>query len=60
MKYFYKQGKRVLKLSNDADAKPIMDKGYVQVLDKTNPEGSVVKKATPKPKKKIKKKAKKK
>ena len=64
MKYFYKADKRLKKMSYDVNEEQIKElkaNGYVEVTDKNNPEGSIVKpKAKPKPKSKPKKKAKKK
>ena len=60
---WYKFEKRIKRVSEDVSSVEI-DKlkkdGYVQVLDRSNPEGSIVEQPKPKPKPKPKKKAKKK
>ena len=66
--YWYKKDKRVKRISEQSDdrdviaqVKKLEEDGYVKVLDRTNPEGSVVQKPKPKAKpKKAKAKAKKK
>jgi len=67
--YWYKKDKRIKRLSEQHDdrdvikqVKALKAKGYVKVLDKRNPEGSIVEqpKPAPKTKKKAKSKAKKK
>ena len=67
--YWYKKDKRIKRISEQHDdrdvvkqVKALKDKGYVKVLDKRNPEGSIVEqpKPAPKTKKKAKPKAKKK
>ena len=67
--YWYKKEKRIKRISEQSDDKDVIQqskdlkaKGYVQVLDRRNPEGSVIKKTKPKakPKTKPKSKAKKK
>ena len=43
--YFYKKEKRVKRVSEDStstDIQNLKDLGYVQVLDRRNPEGSVL------------------
>ena len=61
--YWYKKDKRIKRLSEQHDdrdvikqVKALKDKGYVKVLDRRNPEGTIVEK--PKPKAKPKKKPK--
>ena len=60
---WYKFEKRIKRVSEDVSSVEI-DKlkknGYVQVLDRSNPEGSIIEQPKPKPKPKPKKKAKKK
>ena len=67
--YWYKKEKRIKRISEQHDdrdvikqVKALKAKGYVKVLDKRNPEGSIVEqpKPAPKTKKKAKSKAKKK
>ena len=67
--YWYKKDKRVKRISEQDDhrgviqqVKDLKAKGYVKVLDRRNPENTIVKqpKPAPKPKKKAKAKAKKK
>ncbi len=61
--YWYKKDKRVLRVeenSNNNKIKQLKDNGYVQVLDRRNPEDTIVAQPKPKPKAKPKKKAKKK
>jgi len=62
-KYWYKKDKRIKRVSNDIskdEIKVLELDGYIQVTDRSNPEGSIVVKSKPKskPKKKPKKKAK--
>ena len=68
--YWYKPEKRIKRISEDGgdrdvvrQVKDLKANGYVQVLDRRNPEGSIVEqpkpKAKPKPKTKPKAKAKK-
>ena len=65
--YWYKKDKRIKRISEQHDdrdvisqVKVLKSKGYVKVLDKRNPEGTIVEqpkpepKPKPKPKKKIK------
>tara|TARA_Y100001963_G_C6512258_1_gene322666 strand:+ start:295 stop:483 length:189 start_codon:yes stop_codon:yes gene_type:complete len=59
--YWYKKDKRVKRVDDDLSAdrkKELQDNGYVQVSDRRNPQGSIIKnsKPKPKPKKKTKKK----
>ena len=59
MKYYYKVGKRIKKLGDNTEKnvfKKLKDNGYVQIMYRFNPEGSIVKKTKPKAKKKVKKK----
>jgi hypothetical protein len=69
--YWYKKDKRVKRISEQDDnrnviqqVKDLKSKGYVKVLDRRNPEGSIVEqpkpkaKPAPKPKKKAKAKTK--
>ena len=63
--YWYKQDKRVKRISEQDDDRGVIkqveelkSKGYVKVLDRRNPKGSIVEKPKPKPKAKPKKKAK--
>ena len=67
--YWYKKEKRIKRISEQHDdrdvikqVKDLKAKGYVKVLDRRNPESSIVKQPKPatKPKKKAKSKAKKK
>ena len=67
--YWYKKDKRVKRISEQDDRRDVIQqvkdlkaKGYVKVLDRRNPENTIVKqpKPAPKPKKKAKAKAKKK
>tara|TARA_Y100000310_G_scaffold71598_1_gene67485 strand:+ start:413 stop:625 length:213 start_codon:yes stop_codon:yes gene_type:complete len=67
--YWYKKDKRVKRISEQDDHRGVIQqikdlkaKGYVKVLDRRNPESSIVKQPKPatKPKKKAKSKAKKK
>ena len=69
--YWYKKDKRVKRISEQDDDRDVVRQvaelkanGYVQVLDRRNPEGSIVEKpkpiSKPKPKTKPKAKAKKK
>ena len=66
--YWYKKDKRVKRISEQSDDRDVIAQvkelevnGYVKVLDRTNPEGSIVKAEKPKAKpKKAKSKAKKK
>ena len=63
--FWYKQDKRIKKVSDDAPKSQIKNlelEGYVQVTSRSNPEGSIVIKNKPKskPKPKTKKKSKKK
>ena len=55
--YWYKKDKRVKRISEQSDdrdviaqVKKLEEDGYVKVLDRTNPEGSVVQKPKPKAK----------
>ena len=66
--YWYKKDKRVKRISEQDDDRDVVRQvaelkanGYVQVLDRRNPEGSIVEKPKPKskPKAKAKSKAKK-
>jgi len=65
--YWYKKDKRVKRIPEQSDDRDVIQrikdlkaKGYVKVLDKRNPEGTIVEqpkpepKPKPKPKKKIK------
>tara|TARA_A100001201_G_scaffold23322_2_gene26599 strand:- start:21429 stop:21620 length:192 start_codon:yes stop_codon:yes gene_type:complete len=59
--YWYKKDKRIKRISNDAsknEIKVLQLNGYIQVSDKSNPEGSIIIKDKPKakPKKRVKKK----
>ena len=63
--YWYKKDKRVKRISEQDDDRDVVKQvaelkanGYVQVLDRRNPEGSIVEKPKPKPKPKAKPKAK--
>ena len=63
--YWYKKDKRIKRISEQHDdrdvisqVKVLKSKGYVRVLDKRNPEGSIVEQPKPEPKPKPKKKAK--
>ena len=69
--YWYKPEKRIKRISEQGNERDIVKQiselkanGYVQVLDRRNPEGSIVEKskpkAEPKPKKSSKSKSKKK
>tara|TARA_R100001594_G_scaffold149667_1_gene208174 strand:+ start:1848 stop:2042 length:195 start_codon:yes stop_codon:yes gene_type:complete len=61
--YWYKKDKRVLRVDDDLSTdkqKELKDNGYVQVLDRRNPENSIIKESKPKVKIKPKKKTKKK
>ena len=67
--YWYKKEKRIKRISEQHDdrdvikqVKDLKAKGYVKVLDRRNPEDTIVKqsKRTPKPRKKTKARAKKK
>ena len=65
--YWYKKDKRIKRISEQEDdrdvikqVKDLKAKGYVKVLDKRNPEGSIIEKPKPKPKAKPKAKPKKK
>ena len=66
--YWYKKDKRVKRISEQSDDRDVIAQvkeleanGYVKVLDRINPEGSIVKAEKPKAKpKKAKSKAKKK
>ena len=66
--YWYKKDKRVKRISEQSDDRDVIAQvkeleanGYVKVLDRANPEGSIVKAEKPKAKpKKTKSKAKKK
>tara|TARA_Y100000310_G_C20645290_1_gene796221 strand:+ start:1185 stop:1382 length:198 start_codon:yes stop_codon:yes gene_type:complete len=62
--YWYKKDKRVKRISEQDDNRDVIQQvkelkanGYVKVLDRRNPEGSIVEQ--PKPKAKVKKKEKK-
>ena len=68
--YWYKKDKRIKRISEDDNDRDVIKQvaelkanGYVQVLDRRNPEGSIVEKpkaiSKPKPKTKPKAKAKK-
>ena len=66
--YWYKPEKRIKRISEDGGDRDVVQQvkdlkanGYVQVLDRRNPEGSIVEKPKPKakPKAKAKSKAKK-
>ena len=66
--YWYKPDKRIKRISEQHDDRDVVKQGedlkangYVQVLDRRNPEGSIVEKPKPKakPKAKAKSKAKK-
>ena len=59
--YWYKKDKRIKRVSDDApknEIKILELDGYIQVSDRSNPEGSIIIKDKPKakPKKKVKKK----
>ena len=63
--YWYKPEKRIKRISEQEDdrdvvqqVKDLKDNGYVKVLDRRNPEGSIVEKPKPKEKPKAKSKAK--
>ena len=63
--YWYKQDKRIKRISEQEDDRDVIKQvkelelnGYVKVLDRRNPKGSIVEKPKPKPKAKPKKKAK--
>tara|TARA_Y100000296_G_C4970200_1_gene155485 strand:+ start:28 stop:252 length:225 start_codon:yes stop_codon:yes gene_type:complete len=63
--YWYKPEKRVKRISEQEDDRQVIRqvaelkaKGYVKVLDRRNPEGSIIEKPKPKPKPKAKPKAK--
>tara|TARA_R100000700_G_scaffold37192_1_gene47140 strand:+ start:891 stop:1097 length:207 start_codon:yes stop_codon:yes gene_type:complete len=65
--YWYKKDKRVKRITDNANDSAVLDQvkklkanGYVQVLDRKNPEASIIKKTKPKTKSKAKTKAKKK
>ena len=61
--YWYKKDKRVKRVDDDLSTdikKELKDNGYVQVLDRRNPENSIIKESKPKVKTKPKKKSKKK
>jgi len=65
--YWYKQDKRVKRISEDDNDRDVIKQveelkanGYVQVLDRRNPEGTVVEQPKPKAKSKPKIKTKKK
>ena len=65
--YWYKKDKRIKRISEQHDDRDVIKqvaelkaKGYVEVLDRRNPEGSAVEQPKPKPKAKSKKKSKKK
>ena len=58
MKYFYKKSKRVKKISNTDSGKDLLEKGYIQVSNKYDPENSIIKIEKPKPKAKPKPKVK--
>ena len=65
--YWYKQDKRIKRISEQEDDRDVVKqvaelkaKGYVKVLDRRNPEGSIVEQPKPKPKAKKKFKSKKK
>ena len=63
--YWYKKDKRVKRISEQDDSRGVIQqvkdlkaKGYVKVLDRRNPEDSIVEHPKPKPKAKPKAKAK--
>ena len=63
--YWYKKDKRVKRIGDDKQDRDVINQvaelkagGYVQVLDRRNPEGSIVEKPKAKPAPKPKKKAK--
>ena len=63
--YWYKKDKRVKRISEQHDDRDVIKQvkelelnGYVKVLDRRNPKGSIVEKPKPKPKATPKKKAK--
>ena len=63
--YWYKKDKRIKRISEQHDdrdvisqVKGLKSKGYVKVLDKRNPESTIVEQPKPEPKPKPKKKAK--
>jgi len=65
--YWYKKDKRVKRISEQHDDKQVIRqvaelkaKGYVKVLDRRNPEATIVEQPKPKPKPKAKAKPKKK
>ena len=65
--YWYKKDKRVKRISEQDDSKAVIEQvkdlkanGYVKVLDRRNPEGSIVEQPKPEPKAKPKSKPKKK
>ena len=63
--YWYKPEKRIKRISEQEDDRDVVQQvkdlkanGYVKVLDRRNPEGSIVEKPKPKEKPKAKSKAK--
>ena len=63
--YWYKPEKRIKRISEQEDDRDVVQQvkdlkanGYVKVLDRRNPEGSIVEKPKPKAKPKAKSKAK--
>jgi len=65
--YWYKKDKRIKRISEQSDDKDVIIQikilklnGYVQVLDRRNPENTIIEKPKLKPKPKSKKKTKKK
>ena len=63
--YWYKKDKRIKRIADDINDRLVVqqvlslkERGYVQVLDRMNPEGSVIKETKPKTKPKAKPKAK--
>ena len=51
--YWYKKDKRIKRVSEDAskdEIKVLESDGYIEVSDRSNPEGSIVIKNKPKPK----------
>ena len=63
--YWYKPEKRIKRISEQDDDRDVIKQvkdlkanGYVKVMDRRNPEGSIVEKPKPKPKAKPKAKAK--
>ena len=65
--YWYKKEKRIKRISEQDDDRDVVQQvkdlkanGYVKVLDRRNPEGSIVEKPKPEPKAKPKSKPKKK